>query len=90
MTVARSDVRYESGLRLHNVSYDISVEKARFFLAWTNDTGNAYSFSIQFFDEAGSKALQGDHVIERQPLSVYEMDIKSLPQGAYLGAVDRL
>ncbi|MCY3864366.1 MAG: YfhO family protein [Chloroflexi bacterium] len=77
------DVRYESGLRLHNVWYEISVEIARFFFAWTNDTGKVYSFSIQFFDEAGNKSLQADHVIERDLLSVYEMDIRSLPPGAY-------
>ncbi|MCY4060810.1 MAG: glycosyltransferase family 39 protein [Chloroflexi bacterium] len=77
------DVVYDSGLQLHNASYEISVEKMRFFFAWTNDTGNVYSFSIQFFDEAGNKALQADHVLRRDLLSVHELDIEPLPPGAY-------
>lgn len=77
------DVRYESGLRLHNASSEINVDNARFFFAWTNETGKVYSYSIQFFDEAGNKALQDDRVIELDLLSVHDLDIKSLPAGAY-------
>ncbi len=77
------DVRYDSGLRLHNASYEISGETMRFFLAWTNDTANRYAFSLQFFDEDGNKALQHDYVIRRHLLSVHELDIAPLPPGAY-------
>lgn len=77
------DVRYDSGLRLHNASYEINGEIARFFLAWSNGTANRYAFSLQFFDEAGNKALQADYVIRRHLLSVHELDIEPLPPGAY-------
>ena len=77
------DVRYDSGLRLHNASYEISAETMRFFLAWTDSTANRDAFSIQFFDEAGNKALQYDQVIRRELLSVHDLDIEPLPPGAY-------
>ncbi len=77
------EVRYDSGVRLHNASYEISVEKIRFYLAWTNNTDNDYGFSLQFFDEAGNKTLQYDNVIRRQLLTIHEIDITPLPPGAY-------
>ena len=77
------DVRYDSGLRLHNASYEIGAETMRFFLAWTDSTVNRDAFSIQFFDEAGNKALQYDQVIRRELLSVHDLDIEPLPPGAY-------
>ena len=33
------DVRYDSGLRLHNASSEVSAETIRFFLAWTQRYG---------------------------------------------------
>jgi len=77
------DVRYDSGLRLHNASSEVSAETIRFFLAWTSDTAETYAFSLQFFGEAGDKALQYDHVIRRQLLSIHEIDIRPLPPGVY-------
>ena len=76
-------VRYDGGVRLHNLSYDVSADSVRFFLSWTNDTNNNYSFSIQFFDEDGEKALQYDKVIYRQLLTVHEIDTTPLPKGTY-------
>ncbi len=74
-------VRYDGGVRLHNLSYDVSADAVRVFLSWTNDTNNNYSFSIQFFDEDGQKTLQYDNVIYRDLLEVREIDISSLPDG---------
>ncbi len=77
------NVHYDSGLRLHNASHEINAGTILFFLAWTNPTANVDAFSIQFFDEAGNKALQADHVIRRRLLSVHELDIKPLSPGVY-------
>ena len=77
------EVRYDSGLQLHNVSREISAGTIRFFLAWTHDSPSIYGHSIQFLDEAGNKALQFDSLVPRQLLSVYEFDISSLAPGAY-------
>ncbi len=74
-------VRYDGGVRLHNLSYDVSADAVRVFLSWTNDTNNNYSFSIQFFDEDGQKTLQYDNVIYPDLLEVREIDISSLPDG---------
>ena len=55
----------------------------RFYLAWTRASAKAYAFSLQFFDEAGEKALQVDNMIRRQLLTLHEIDIRALPPGAY-------
>ena len=77
------NVLYDDGLRLRNVSYDLSGDKLRFYLAWTNNTNTAYAFSLQFFDEEGRKVLQYDNVIRRQLLAAHEIDTTPLPEGAY-------
>ena len=48
-------VRYDGGVRLHNLSYDVSADAVRVFLSWTNDTNNNYSFSIQFLRRRWAK-----------------------------------
>ena len=77
------DIQYDSGIRLHNASYDSSEGSFRFYLAWTNSTWDKYAYSLQFFDQNGQKALQSDRVIRRQLLSVHEIDASSLPAGLY-------
>ena len=77
------NVLYDDGLRLRNVSYGLSGDKLRFYLAWTNNTKTAYAFSLQFFDEEGRKVLQYDKVIRRQLLAAHEIDTTPLPEGAY-------
>jgi len=77
------DVRYDSGLRLHNALSEVSAETIRFFLAWTNNTENSYGFSLQFFDDAGGKALQYDNVIYPQLLTAHEIDTTALSAGVY-------
>ena len=80
---SRIEVRYDSGARLHSASFDVYADKARFYLAWSNNSENTYGFSLQFFDEAGQKALQYDNVIYRQLLTDHEIDTTSLPKGVY-------
>lgn len=77
------DVRYDDGLRLHNLSYEIESDTLRFYLAWTNATRVSYGFSLQIFDQDGNKLLQQDKVVSRQLLQVVEVDGASLPAGAY-------
>ena len=76
-------VSYDDGLRLHNLSSARESDKLRFFLAWTNATRDSYGFSLQFFAEDGNKLLQQDQVVSRQLLQMVEIDIASLPAGAY-------
>ncbi len=77
------DLQYDGGMRLHNISYAADEGLLHFYLAWTNASVDTYSFSLQFFDEDGQKALQYDNVIYRELLEVHEIDISSLPAGAY-------
>ena len=76
-------VRYDGGVRLHNVSYVQRAEVIRIYLAWANATPTHYAFSLQFFDAEGNKALQFDDVIYRQVLTSYDIDASSLPAGTY-------
>ena len=77
------EVKYDSGARLHNISYAVDQELLHFYMAWTRTSADSYAFSLQFFNEDGQKALQYDHVIYRDLLAVHEVDTSSLPQGAY-------
>ena len=77
------EIHYDGGLRLHNLAHDVSSDVARFYLEWTHQTQDSLSFSLQFFDEAGQKALQYDSVIQRDLLEVHDIDIAPLAEGAY-------
>ena len=77
------DVRYDGGARLHNISFEIDPDRIRFYTAWTNNAPKHYSFSLQFFDDSGRKALQYDSVVYRDLLSTHEIDVALLPAGAY-------
>ncbi len=77
------EIQYDFGVRLHNASYDFTAGMIRFYLAWANTSRDKYSFSLQFFDVNGQKALQEDRVIRHQLLSTYEIDASSLPAGVY-------
>lgn len=78
------EIRYLDGLRLHNASVEVSPDKVRLYLAWTNRTTRHYSFSIQFFDEDGQRALQHDSVIQRELLTSVEIETAQLPEGPYV------
>ena len=77
------EVQYDGGVRLRNASYAVNEDSLQFYLAWTNATTESFGFSLQFFDESGNKSLQYDNVIYRQLLGIHEIDISSLPPGAY-------
>lgn len=62
------EVHYDSGLRLHNVSYSLKEGALQFYLSWSNAGADHYGFSLQFFDDKGRKALQYDNVIHGQLL----------------------
>ena len=78
------EIHYRDGVRLHKASFEANRERVRFYLAWTNQTPNAYSFSIQLFGEDGQKFLQQDSVIQRELLSIFEIDTSQLPSGQYI------
>ncbi len=77
------EIHYDGGLRLHKLSYDVKSDVARFFLEWGHQTRDIFSFSLQFFDKDGRKALQVDKVIQRDLLEVHEIDIAPLVKGLY-------
>ncbi len=77
------EVQYDSGVRLHNLSYTAGDDELHFYLAWTNTTRDNYAYSIQFFDEDGQKPLQDDKVIYRDLLAVHDIDASSLSAGVY-------
>ena len=64
----------------HNVANN---DVLHFYTAWTNNTAKTYGFSLQFFDDEGNKTLQYDNVIYRDLLSTHDIDISTLPEGAY-------
>jgi len=76
-------VEFDSGARLHNISHVVNDGMLRFYTAWTNNAPKRYSFSLQFFDESGLKALQYDSVVYRVLLSTHAIDVSSLAAGAY-------
>ena len=76
-------VEFDSGARLHNISHAVNDGMLHFYTAWSNKMPKNYSFSLQFFDESGLKALQYDSVVYRDLLSTHEIDASSLPAGAY-------
>ena len=77
------EVAFDGGVRLHNISHAASDGMRHFYTAWTYNAPKNYSFSLQFFDESGQKALQYDSVIFRVLLSTHAIDVSSLPVGAY-------
>ena len=78
------EVHYRDGVRLHKASFEVNRDRVRFYLAWTNQTPTAYSFSIQLFGEDGQMVLQQDSVILRELLSIFEIDTSQLPEGQYV------
>ncbi len=76
-------VSYNVDIRLNNLSYERTKKRIWFYLAWTKQTRRNYGFSIQFFDALGEKVLQYDDVVYAEPLSTYELDIDTLPEGKY-------
>ena len=77
------DIRYQDGVRLRNASLEVNADVIRIYLAWTNTTSRHYSFSIQFFDEDGQRALQQDRVIQLELLTSVEIDTAPLSAGPY-------
>ncbi len=78
------EIHYRDGVRLHKAALEVNPARARFYLAWTNNTPRHYSFSLQILDEAGQRVLQQDSVIQRELLTIFEMDISELPEGEYV------
>ena len=80
---SKYEVRYDNGVRLHNVSFDLVANHVTFYLVWTIAPERDYSFSIQFFDDLGQKAHQYDNAVFRDVATVHGVDISSLRDGAY-------
>lgn len=78
-----AEVRYDGGLLLRNLSYEVNGDHFRAYLAWKDNTEDKLSYSIQFFDEDLRPALQEDRVIIGQLLTVHEFDTSALPDGVY-------
>ncbi len=78
------EIHYRDGVRLHKAALEVNPARVRFYLAWTNNTPRHYSFSLQISDEAGQRVLQQDSVIQRELLTIFEMDISELPEGEYV------
>ena len=76
------EIRYDGGLLLHNLSYDVKDAVVRFYLSWTNPSEDTYAYSLQFFAEDGRKVLQHDEVIARDLLNVAALDTGPLSFGA--------
>ncbi len=77
------EVRYDSGVHLHNASFNVEPKQIRFYFAWTSLVDRPYAFSIQLFDQAGQKVAQYDHPIWPRLLAIHDVDTQSLPAGAY-------
>ena len=77
------EVEYDGGAKLHNVYIDRDEDTLRVFLRWSNQSTRRHSYSLQFFDQYGHKALQYDEPIWDEPLSVGEIDTSELPEGLY-------
>lgn len=77
------EIHFDSGVRLHNASYDVMESTLRFFLAWTDAASSEFAFSLQLFDEDGNKAVQYDNVIYAELLNAHEIDATSLRSGLY-------
>ena len=80
---SKYEVRYDNGVRLHNVSFDLAANHVTFYLVWTIAPERDYSFSIQFFNELGQKAHQYDNAVFHDVVTVHGVDISSLSDGAY-------
>ena len=48
---SKFEVRFDSGTRLHNMSYDLHSDEIIFYLSLTNRSESPYSISLQFFNE---------------------------------------
>ena len=80
---SRYEALYDSGAKLHNVSYDLTANRVTFYFVWTITPERNYAFSTQFFDEMGHKALQYDSAIFHDAVTVHGVDISRLQAGAY-------
>ena len=76
-------IRYDNGSALDNLLVSQDENRLRVMLRWLRAVDSDYSFSLQIFDEGGSRAGQADRVIAGEPIDIVDMDISSLPAGGY-------
>ncbi len=86
--VALDDARelgaqYDNGARLHSLTTELEADRLLVASAWTLMGEGDASMSLQFFDEAGEKALQYDDFIHRDVVNANYVDVARLPAGVY-------
>ncbi len=76
-------LRYDNGMELDNVLVEASAAALDVYFWWRAILPGEFSFSLQVYDQAASRALGEDAVISRAPLDARRLDIAALPPGDY-------
>lgn len=77
------EIAYDSGVRLLNYEVALDAEQLTFYSAWAAPLGTKFSYSLQLFDAQGTKVIQADDTIVRQPATMRQMELE-LPGGTEL------
>ena len=76
-------VLYDNGIQLGNLLPILNEDTLDLYLLWKRLPQDSHSFSIQFFDADGNKALGQDFVIGLEPLDHHRIDMSTLEPGDY-------
>ena len=76
-------VLYDNGIQLGNLLPILNEDTLDLYLLWKRLPQDSHSFSIQFFDADGNKALGQDFVIGLEPLTHHRIDMSALEPGDY-------
>ncbi len=76
-------VDYDNGIQLGNLLAARDGDELELTILWKRLPSEAHAFSVQFFDENGSKAQGQDFVFHREALDRYEIDLSGLEPGHY-------
>ena len=78
-------IQYDNGSVLGNVRHELGDKRLGVYLWWVESERSVYAYSLQIFDEYGSKVgPQIDTVISDEALYAEDMDLSSLSAGAYV------
>ena len=77
---------YENGLQLKNAILHRMPDDELLLHMWWFQNGvedESVGFSLQMFDADNNKVYQSDHIVQRQSIATYELEIDDLPAGDY-------
>ena len=77
------EIHYDNNIQLGNLLPIQNEDALDLYFLWKRLPQDSHSFSIQFFDADGNKALGQDFVIGLEPLAHHRINMSALEPGDY-------